>query len=122
MADMPKYNYIANSKNVIHTLNNSIYYVNIFKILPSFKICNGFAMRLYLEPFWHVCHAYKRNNQISESRCLKMVFSHVNCGNFLLHIVRGGGGDLLTESDKPWCKILPMLPSWAINKFFNSRK
>jgi len=58
MADMPKYNYIANSKNVIHTLNNSIYYVNIFKILPSFKICNGFVMRLYSEPFRYVCCAF----------------------------------------------------------------
>jgi hypothetical protein len=45
MADMPEYDYIANSKNVIHILNNSIYSVNIFKIQPSFKICNGFAMR-----------------------------------------------------------------------------
>jgi len=45
-ADTPKYNYITNSKNIIHILNNSIYYMNIFKILPSFKICNGFVMRL----------------------------------------------------------------------------
>jgi len=54
-ADMPEYNYIVNSKNV---LNNSIYYVNIFKILPSFKICNGFAMRLYSEPFRHICRVH----------------------------------------------------------------
>jgi len=30
--------------------------MNIFEILPSFKICNGFVMRLYSEPVQHVCH------------------------------------------------------------------
>jgi|SRR5882762_6145572 len=55
MADTPEYNYITNSKNVIHILNNSIYYMNIFKILPSFKICNGFVMT-DLEPVQHICH------------------------------------------------------------------
>jgi len=55
---------------------------------------------------------YGRNNQISESRWPKMVFSHANCGNFLLYIVWGEWvQDLLTESDKPWCKNFAMLPS-----------
>jgi hypothetical protein len=53
------------------------------------------------------------NYLISKRGRPEIEISHVNCGNDLLYMVE----DLLIEFDKPWCKILAMLPPWPGHKF-----
>ena len=44
-----------------------------------------------------------------------MEISHVNCGNALLYMVRGGGGPKpLNKFDKPCFKILVVLPPCSL--------
>jgi hypothetical protein len=55
---MAEYNHVAYSKNVTPILNNGICGMDIFKIIPLFKICDTYAAMLYLVPFQLVCHVY----------------------------------------------------------------
>jgi hypothetical protein len=51
---MLEYNCEAYSNDVTHILNNGIFYMDIFKIVPLFKMCDGYASSLYSEPFLQV--------------------------------------------------------------------
>jgi hypothetical protein len=57
-ADMPQYNQETYSNNITDILNNGICHMDIFKIVPLFKICDGYASSLYLEPFQQVCRVW----------------------------------------------------------------
>jgi hypothetical protein len=50
-----EYNHAAYSKNVTPILNNGICCVDIFQIMPLFKICDTYAAMLYSVPFRLVC-------------------------------------------------------------------
>jgi hypothetical protein len=62
MADMPEYNYKAYSNNVT------------FKMVPLFKICDGYAVLLYSEPFRQVC-------RVSQNAPLSAFFAFVALGS-----------------------------------------
>ena|SRR6202046_1319632 len=55
-----EYNHATYSKNVTPILNNGICGVDIFKIMPLFKICDTYAAMLYSVPFWLVCREWWR--------------------------------------------------------------
>ena len=61
---MPEYNHAAYSKNVTPILNNGICGVDIFKIMPLFKICDTYAAMLYSVPFRLVCREGKTMTMI----------------------------------------------------------
>jgi hypothetical protein len=55
------------------------------------------------------------NYLISKGGRPEIEISHIKCGNDLLYIVGGGDQDLLTEFDKPWCKVLAVPPPLVIS-------
>jgi hypothetical protein len=43
---------------ISHLFKIRAYIVHIFKMVPLFEICDGYAAMLYSEPFSHVCSEY----------------------------------------------------------------
>ena len=76
-----EYNHAAYSKNVTPILNNGICGVDIFKIMPLFKICDTYGAMLYSVPFRLVCRDIRPTGQLIRFG-LHFVMSGARAGYF----------------------------------------